>query len=130
ERVYDQTYSLSSLTPDTILYWSRNKAMSDAARRQLEQLRDLKTKLAEVASEMTANDNEWANVTRDEERARQNISSLNSVSGQEQQVQTYARQLSELETRITTLRDRHAELEKQKTALQSQVNAAIEKMSF
>jgi chaperonin cofactor prefoldin len=130
ERVYDQTYTISSLTPDLIAYWSRNKTVSDAARRQLEQLRDLKSRLAAMTTEMTTNDNEVASVTRDEERARQNIGSLNSVSGQQQQVQNYARQLSELENRITTLRDRHAELEKQRTALQVQINSAIEAMSF
>ena len=79
---------------------------------------------------MTTNDNDVTSVTRDEDRARQNIASLNTVSGQQQQVQTYARQLSELESRITTLRDRHAELEKQKAALQGQINAAMEKISF
>jgi len=130
ERVYDQTYSLSSLTPDTIAYWTRNKSLNDAARHDLEQLRDLKAQLAAVNSEITSNDNEVASVTRDEDRARQNIGSLNAVSGQQQQVQTYARQLSELESRITKLRDRRAELDKQKIGLQAQINSAIEKISF
>ncbi len=130
ERVYDQTYSLSSLTPDRIVYWSQNKTVSDSARRQLEQLRDLKNQLAQVGAEMTANENEVAGVTSDEDRARQNIGSLNNVSGQQQQVQTYARQLSDLEIRITKLRDRHAELVKQKASLQDQINEAIGKISF
>jgi DNA repair exonuclease SbcCD ATPase subunit len=130
ERIYDQTYTVSSLTPDVITYWAENKLLSDSARRQLEQLRDLKNQLATASSELTDNDNEVSNVTRDEERVRQNIGSLNGVSGQQQQVQTYARQLSDLENRITKLRDRHAELEKAKAALQTQVNAAVEKISF
>jgi hypothetical protein len=130
ERVYNETYSLSSLTTDSITYWAQNKTISDSARRQLEQLRDLKNQLAAVSDEMTTNDSEVTSLTRDEDRARQNISSLNSVSGQQQQVQTYAKQLSDLETRITRLRDRHADLEKQKAALQSQVSAAIEKISL
>ena len=79
---------------------------------------------------MTSNDNETAAVSRDQDRTRQNINSLNSVSGQQQQVQTYARQLADLEGRVTKLRDRHSELDKQKAALQSQVNSAVEKMSF
>jgi len=83
-----------------------------------------------VATELKSTDDETAAVTRDQDRTRQNISSLNSVSGQQQQVQTYARQLADLEARVTKLRDRHSELEKQKAALQAQVNAAIEKMNF
>jgi hypothetical protein len=130
ERVYDQTYAVSNMTPDDIAVWTRNKTLSDAARRQLEQVANLKNQLAGVNTETTSNESETANLTRDEDRARQNISSLNSVSGQQQQVQTYARQLSDLESRITKLRDRHADLEKQKSALQSQIDAAIEKMTF
>ena len=115
---------------DAITVWAQNKTLSDAARRQLEQLRDLENQLASVNAEMSTNDSSVASITRDEDRARQNITSLSSVSGQQQQVQTYARQLSELESKITVLRDRHGELEKQKTSLQAQIDGAIEKISF
>jgi len=130
EAVYDQTFRLDSLTPDSIVVWARNKTLSDSARRQLDELRELKNQLAAVSAEMKSNDNSVASITSDEDRARQNITSLNTVSGQQQQVQTYARQLSDLESKITALRDRHADLEKQKTALQAQIDAAVEKMSF
>jgi hypothetical protein len=130
ERVYDQTYSISSFTPDTILYWTRNKALSDSAKRALEQLSDLKNQLAGVNAEMASNESEVTGVTQDEERVRKNIESLNGVSGQQQQVQNYARQLADLETKITTLRDSHAALEKRKSALQGQVNTAVGNMSF
>jgi flagellar biosynthesis chaperone FliJ len=130
ERVYDQTFALTNMTPDNILVWTQNKALSDTARRQLEQLRDLKNQLASVNNETGSVQNEINSVAQDEDRTRQNLASLNGVSGQQQQVQNYARQLAELESRITALRDRSAALEKQKTSLQGQVNAAIEKMSF
>ena len=81
-------------------------------------------------AEMKSNDDSVASITSDEERARKNITSLNSVSGQQQQVQTYARQLSELESKITALHDRHAELDKQKTTLQAQIDVAVERISF
>ena len=130
ERVYDQTFALTNMTPDAILVWTQNKALSDTARRQLEQLRDLKNQLANVNNEIGSVQAEITSAAQDEDRTRQNVASLNGVSGQQQQVQNYARQLAELESRITALRDRSAALEKQKTSLQGQVNAAIEKMSF
>ena len=40
ERVYDTTTSVSSLTPDVLLTYIQNKAMSEAARRQLQQIVD------------------------------------------------------------------------------------------
>ncbi len=130
ERVYDQTFSLSNLSPDAILVWTRNKSLTDSARIQLEQLRDLKSQLAAVIAEMKSNESSVASLAADEDRERQNIQSLNSVSGQQQQVQTYARQLAELENKIAALHERHAELEKQQTALQARTDTTVEKMNF
>jgi hypothetical protein len=70
------------------------------------------------------------NVTRDEERNRQNIASLSQVSGQQQLVQDYARKLSDQETQITTLRDRESALDRQQASLQTQLNGLIEKLDF
>jgi hypothetical protein len=67
---------------------------------------------------------------RDQERIRQNINSLNHVSGQQDQVQKYAKQLADQEVQLAALRDRNSELERKKTALQSDLNSFIEKMDF
>jgi len=66
----------------------------------------------------------------DEDRLRRNIESLNRVSGQQQQVQDYARQLGALEQKLTGLRDRQAELQKKKTALQHDLDEMIASLSF
>jgi len=61
---------------------------------------------------------------------RQNIQSLNSVSGQQDQVQNYARQLAAQETQLAKLRDQASQLKKQKAALESNLNSMIEKLEF
>ncbi len=66
----------------------------------------------------------------DEERIRQNIQSLNNVSGQQQQVQNYARQLDQHEQQLAGLRDRQAELQKKKSALEGELAKLIEGLSF
>ena len=66
----------------------------------------------------------------DQERIRQNINSLNHVSGQQEQVQKYARQLADQEAQLATLRDRQSEVERKRAALQSELNSLIEKMDF
>ncbi len=58
------------------------------------------------------------------------MESLNRVAGQEQQVQAYARQLSQQEAQLATLRDRLAQLQQNKTALQAGMNDLVEKMEF
>ncbi|HVW85497.1 MAG TPA: DUF4139 domain-containing protein, partial [Bryobacteraceae bacterium] len=130
ENVYDSQTAVSSLTPDALLVYVRNKSLTDAARRQLEQISDLKTQLVNNDAEKRRIDAEVQNITRDEDRGRQNISSLSSVSGQQQVVQEYARKLAEQETRIAQLRQRQTELETARASLQTQLNTLIGKLNF
>jgi len=66
----------------------------------------------------------------DQNRIRQNIDSLNRVPGQQEQVQKYAKQLTDQEGQLATLRDHQSELERKHAALQSELNSLIEKMDF
>jgi hypothetical protein len=129
ERVYDQTTAVSNMTPDTIVTFVRNK-VSDTARRALQQIADQKNKIADTDQEIAASQSQITEVTADEQRTRQNISSLNNVSGQQDQVQKYARQLATQETQLATLRDKVSELRKQKATLESSLNSMIDKLDF
>ena len=46
EHVYDNTFAISNLTPDLLLSYTRNKALSDVARKQIEQIVNLKNQIA------------------------------------------------------------------------------------
>ncbi len=67
---------------------------------------------------------------KDQERTRQNMESLNRVSGQQAQVQDYARRLAGQEAKLAALRDRVADLEKKRDALSRELDALIEKVEF
>ena len=130
ERVFDTTVALSSITPDVLLAYVQNKSLSDASRRQLQQILDQKRQIAAndvEIQQVQANLNE---IVKDQERIRQNLISLNQVSGQQEQVQKYSRQLATQETELAGRRDRLSELRKQKTTLESNLNGLIEKLSF
>jgi hypothetical protein len=130
ERVYDDQISVSSLNPDVLLTYIRNRSLSEAARKQLQQIADLKTQIASGEAGKAAISDQIAAATRDEERSRQNIASLSTVSGQQQIVQDYALRLTEQETLIAKLRDQETALGQQHTALQMQLNGLIEKLDF
>jgi len=130
ERLYDTQTSISSLNPDGLLTYIRNKTIGDTARRQLQQIADLKTQIANSDAEKRSVTDQVNSLTRDEERNRQNITSLSSVSGQQQLVQEYARKLSDQETQIAKLRDREGALDQQHASLQTQINGLIEKLDF
>jgi chromosome segregation ATPase len=130
ERVFDQTTSVSSMTPDVLATFVQNKALSDAARRQLDQIAQKKSEVAANEAAVRQTDSDLNSLTQDETRLRSNIESLNRVSGQQDQVQQYARQLAATETKLAALRDTQSDLRRKGATLQSELNALMEKVEF
>jgi len=130
ERVYDETYSVTNLTPDALLVYVRNRDLSAGARNQLQRIADQKAQVAETQNALADAEKQIRDLTADEDRIRRNIESLNNVSGQQQQVQNYARQLDSHEQQLAGLRDRQAELQKKRTALEADLSKMIDGLSF
>ena len=130
ENVYDNQITVSSITPDMIAFHVRNRNLTDAARRQLQQVADLKTAIVKAEVDRKALDNEIRNIDTDQQRNRQNIASLSSVAGQQQQVQDYARKLAEQEGQIAALRVRQNQLDQQKAKFQSDLDALVARLDF
>jgi chaperonin cofactor prefoldin len=130
ERVYDETYSVTNLTPDALLVYVRNRDLNAVARNQLQRIADQKSQIAETQSAASDVEKQIRDLTSDEDRIRRNIESLNSVSGQQQQVQNYARQLDTHEQQLASLRDRQADLQKKKSALEADLGKMIDGLSF
>ena len=129
ERVYETGVGIASLTPDVLLSYVSNK-MSDAARKQLEQIAARKREIADARTRQRQAETRLTEIARDQERIRQNIDSLNRVSGQTQQVQTYARQLAAQEAELASLRDQAAAEQKKAAALQTELDRLIETVDF
>jgi hypothetical protein len=130
ERVYDSSTAVSSLTPDVLGSYVQNKAISEAGRRALQQILDLKSHIADLDSQIRQVGTDISSATNDETRVRQNIQSLNQVSGQQDQVQNYARQLAAKESQLAALRDRESDLKKQKAAQESNLSQLMGKLEF
>jgi hypothetical protein len=130
ERVYDNTLVVTNLANDVLVTYTQNKNLSDAGRQQLTAILDKKRQIAANDAEKQRAEAQINNIVRDQDRIRQNINSLNHVSGQQDQVQKYAAQLATQEGQLATLRDRQSELDRKKAALQSELNSLIEKMDF
>ncbi len=130
ERVYDETVAVSSMTPDVVTTWVQNKALSDAGRRQLEQIAQKKREIVNNDAALKRADSDANDLVQDQTRIRSNIQSLNNVSGQQDQVQQYARQLAGIETKLAALRDSQSQLRRKKTSSESDLNTLIEKADF
>ena len=130
ERVYDESVSVTNLTPDVLAVYVQNKSLNEAARRQLDQIAQKKREVAASDAAIRQADADVTSLTQDQTRLRSNIESLNRVSGQQDQVQAYARQLAAAETKLAALRDTQSDLRKKKTALEGELNSLTERISF
>jgi hypothetical protein len=130
ERVYETSTGIANLTPDVLVTYIQNKALSAAGRQALEAIAAKKREIATNDTALRQTEQDVRELEQDQSRLRSNISSLNSVSGQQEQVQKYARQLAAQETRLAGLRDTLSEQRKKKTALESELNSLMEKTEF
>jgi chaperonin cofactor prefoldin len=130
ERIFDQSYQLTNVTPDFLGAYIQNRTLGEPGRRQLQSIADKKSQIAENDHALEDNRNQLRDLTSDEDRIRQNINSLNNVSSQQQLVQSYAKQLDAHEQQLAALRDSQAELNKKHTALQSELNKLIDALTF
>jgi flagellar biosynthesis chaperone FliJ len=96
----------------------------------LQRIADQKSQVVETNRSLSDIGGQINNLTTDEDRIRRNIESLNSVSGQQQQVQNYARQLDAHEQQLAALRDSQAETEKKKAALEAELAKLVEALTF
>jgi hypothetical protein len=130
ERVYSTTLSLSNLTPEQIFFYVQNKVLNDAGRRALQQIIDAKQQIASLDAQSKGIEAQIANLAKDQDRTRQNIASLNQVSGQQQQVQTYAAKLADQESQLAKLRDQQSDTQQKRAAAQSNLDSLMEKIEF
>jgi hypothetical protein len=130
ERLYDSTVLVANLSNDILLSYTQNKALSEAARQQLARILEQKRRISEANAEIRRLETESAELAKDQARVRENIASLNRVSGQQEQVQKYARELAAQEAQLATLRDQLSGARKRKAALETELNAMIEKVEF
>jgi hypothetical protein len=130
ERVYEQSIAVTNLVPDILVSYLQNRSLSAAGRQQLQRIVDQKRLIAENDRALQDADAQTRGLNADEDRVRRNIQSLNNVAGQQQQVQTYARQLDSQEQQLATLRDKQAELQKKKSALQGELDKLAEALTF
>jgi len=130
ERVYDQSVSVTTLTPDVLALYVQNKSLNEAARRQLDRIAQKKREVAANDAAIHQAEADVTSLTQDQSRLRSNIESLNRVNGQQDQVQQYARQLAAAETKLAALRDTQSDLRKKKAALEADLNSLMEQIDF
>ena len=130
ERMDDQSFMISNLNPDYMVSFVQNKALTPEGRKALETILERKRLIAGMENDLRVAEAETAEITKDQDRIRQNLGSLNRVAGQEDQVNRYARQLATQESQLATLRDKSSDLRRKHAAAVAELGRMIESMEF
>jgi hypothetical protein len=130
ERAIQEETAVTNATPDSLIEIVQNKQISEAGRRQLQVIADLKRKAIESQANLDELRSRTQMLGEEQNRLRQNIDSLNRVKGQEDQVRQYSSRLAANEVELAKVRDaRDAETQKGR-GVQTELRIAIERLEF
>jgi hypothetical protein len=130
ERVGEDTTVIYDAPIESLLLYVNNKSLSDKGRRQLGQVVTLKQQLADLDSSIASAQLQMDQMSKDQARLRQNLDSLNRVTGQQDRVTQYAQQLADEDAKITQLRDTLNNTQAQRTRLYTELRTAADKLDF
>ena len=130
ERVYETSLTISNLRSDQIGAFIQNRLLNATARLALSSILAAKDKIAGLDRQITTATAEIESLNTDARRVRDNIGTLNGVSGQQTQVQTYAARLASLETEITAAANSRKSLLQQRADAQAALDTQISALEF
>jgi hypothetical protein len=130
ERVYSEQIGITNLTPDQLFSYVSNKQLDEASREKLRQIADLKRQIADGDNQAKRLDQQINEMVQDQNRLRSNISTLRSVTGQQQRVMEYADKLAGQEGQLVTLRDSRTGMLRQTDDQRRELATLIESLNF
>ncbi len=120
-----ETYALSNVTSDQIRLFVTRRYIDDATRDALQNILDLKARLASAHARVASIDRETAEIAADQTRLRQNIETLAKTPEARQLITRYVQKADQQETRLEQLAKEKQEAEAERSRLQTQLDSAI-----
>jgi hypothetical protein len=130
ERPLQESISILPMPADQIIAWMSARKITAETKKRLEPIVAKKREAAAVAIDIQRDEKRAATLESDENRLRSSIQTLNSVPGQQEQVQRYATDLSKKENEIQGVRARLEDARKKQAALEEELATLVEKLSF
>ncbi len=125
-----ETYALTNISSDQLRLFVRRNFLDDQTRAALQNIIDLRARVAAVDARLAAIEKEVAEIGADQKRLRENIEALNKTAEARQLIARYVAKADQQETRIELLtRDKQAALA-ERQSLQSQLETAVRTLSL
>ncbi len=130
ESPLESRFSLSSVTPEQIAVWVRERSIDPEIEKSLRAIAVKKSELNDLVQKIAGLEKEQSDIFRDQERLRDNLSRLRNTPEEAALRQRYISQLEDQENRLGTLRVERDKIENSRAALQKQIDEMIQALSF
>ncbi len=124
------TYALSDLNQQFLELFVSRKFIDAETRAALEKIIEIKSQIASLNDRIAAADRETIEISTDQKRLRENISTLKDTAETKQLIARYVAKAGEQETRLEQLTNEKREVVLERVRLQSELSAAIRAMSL
>jgi hypothetical protein len=122
-------YQISTISDDQIALLVREKAITPATEASLREVLKRKAEVARIADQISTREDEITQISRDQDRVRENMKSLKGSGEERQLLQRYVRQLDEQENRLDALRKELQTLMSERQKAQEELNRFIESLA-
>jgi hypothetical protein len=124
------TYALSNITPDQIQLFVTERYIDEPTRAALQNILDLKARLAAANARVAAADKEIAEIAADQKRLREQIESLTKTDEARQLIARYVSKADQQETRLEQLSKEKQAATDEAARLQAQLDSAIRTLAL
>jgi hypothetical protein len=130
ESPQESTFSVSSITPDQITIWIRERSIDPEIEKELKAITDRKNEINDLSQKIATLDKEHDDIFKDQGRIRDNLQRLGRTPEEASLRQRYIVQLDSQENRLAVMRTEREKLERARSAEQRELDALIQKLSF
>jgi len=124
------TYALTDMNQQYLELFVSRKFVDDDTRAVLEKIIQLERQIATVNERIVAADRETSEISIDQKRLRENISTLKDTAETKQLIARYVAKAGEQETRLEQIAKEKREALLERTRLQSELSATIRAMTL
>ncbi|HWS86786.1 MAG TPA: carboxypeptidase regulatory-like domain-containing protein [Pyrinomonadaceae bacterium] len=125
-----ETYALSNVTHDQIQFFLSRRYIDEATRAALQNILDLKARVAAAQARVAAIDREIAEIGADQQRLRDNIEALTKTAEARQLIARYVQKADQQETRLEQLAREKQAATDERARLQAQLDAALRTLAL
>jgi len=125
-----ETYALTNVTPEQLRLFVTRRYVDDGTRAALQNILDLKARLAAASARVAAIEGEIAEIGADQNRLRENIEALAKTAEARQLIARYVQKADQQETRLEQLSKEKQAASEERARLQAQLDAAIRALAL